>query len=185
MRAHPLLHLAAVGPGAGILIGLIIAAKYLLPVGLLWSPFIAGWANFVLDTVDGDLLIPLGLEDPTYQPIDKAADWVTYVFMVAAAWRGRWPILKWIVGLFVFRTIGQALFFITNDEIVFFFFPNFLEPVFLIYATILFFKKDEAPSVFERWRIPIAVFTVLYKLQDEYITHVGNFDRSDFLSQLF
>lgn len=180
--ATPLL---AIGFGAKVMIALIIAAKYLLPVAIIWSPFLAGWANFVLDTVDGDILIPLGLEDPTYQPIDKAADWVTYVFMTIAAWKGRWPILKWIVGLFIFRTIGQLLFFITNNEIVFFFFPNFLEPVFLIYATILFFKKDKAPETFHKWRIPIVVFTVIYKLQDEYITHVGNFDRSDFLSGLF
>jgi hypothetical protein len=182
MRKLPLLQIGFFG-WVGIVA--IIAAKYLIPVLLVPFPFAAGWANFVLDTVDGDLLIPLGLEDATYQPIDKAADYVTYIFMVVAAWKGSWPIFKWIVGFFALRTIGQLLFFITNNEAVFFYFPNFLEPLFLIYATILFFKKDEAPAVFTKWQIPIAVFIFLYKMQDEYITHIGNFDRSDLIRDLF
>jgi len=177
--------LAKISTGAWAAIIPIIAAKFLIPVALVRWPMIAGWANFVLDTVDGDLLIPLGLEDSTYQPIDKAADWVTYVFMAVAAWKGDWPIKKWIYGLFVFRTIGQLAFFATNDERVFFLFPNFLEPLFLIYATMLFFKKERTYEVFLKWKIPIAIFIVLYKMQDEYITHIGNFDRSDFISGLF
>jgi len=163
----------------------IIAAKVLVPVLIVPFPFVAGWTNFVLDTVDGDLLIPLGLEDSTYQPIDKAADYLTYIFMVVAAWKGSWPILKWVIGFFVLRSVGQLLFFITDNEAVFFYFPNFLEPLFLIYATILFFKKDEAPAVFHRRRIPIAIFIFLYKMQDEYITHIGNFDRSELIQDLF
>ncbi len=163
----------------------IIAAKFVVPILLVPFPFAAGWANFVLDTIDGDLLIPLGLEDVTYQPIDKAADYVTYIFMVVSAWKGTWPILKWIIALFALRSIGQLLFFITNNEAVFFYFPNFLEPLFLIYATIRFFKKDDAPQVFKKWQIPIAIFIIVYKMQDEYITHIGNIDRTELIQDLF
>ncbi len=116
-----------------IIIGVIVVAKFAIPVLIVRFPFAAGWANFVLDTVDGDLLIPLGLEDGPYQLIDKAADWCTYVGMVFVA--REWTIKRTIVALFVFRTVGQLLFFITGEEIIFFF-PNFLEPLFLIYATI-------------------------------------------------
>ncbi len=178
-------YLGQISLGAKAAIGVIIAAKFLIPVALVKWPFIAGWANFVLDTVDGDLLIPLGLEDATYQPIDKIADWVTYVFMVVAAYKGGWHIKKWILGLFLFRSIGQLLFLITSDEILFFYFPNFLEPLFLIYATILFFKKERTKEIFDKWRIPIIICIVLYKMQDEYITHVGNVDRSDLISGWF
>ena len=41
-------------------IALIIAAKFALPLLIIRFPFAAGWANFFLDGVDGDLLIPLG-----------------------------------------------------------------------------------------------------------------------------
>ena len=166
-----------------LLIGVIIAAKIVIPVLLIPFPFAAGWANFVLDTIDGDLLIPLGLEDSTYQPIDKAADYVTYIFMVAAGWK--WPIRKWLIGLFALRTIGQALFFITGNEIVFFFFPNFLEPLFLVYATLHLFKREDTPEVFNRHRILIGILIFLYKMQDEYITHVGNIDRSELIQRIF
>ena len=170
---------------AWLAIAIIIGAKFLIPVLLVPFPFAAGWANFVLDTVDGDLLIPLGLEDGTYQPIDKAADYVTYVCMVVAAWRGKWPILKWIVAFFLLRSIGQLLFFVTNNEAIFFYFPNFLEPLFLIYATIRHFAKDRAPEIFTKWRIPIAIFIFVYKMQDEYITHIGNVDRTETITRLF
>ena len=56
-------------------IALIIAAKVALPLLIVRYPFAAGWANFILDGVDGDLLIPLGLPNETYQPIDKITDW--------------------------------------------------------------------------------------------------------------
>ena len=165
------------------LIAVVVAAKYLLPLLLIPFPFLAGWANFVLDSADGELLIPLGLSDPVYQQIDKSADYVTYAFMVVAAWR--WPLRRVIVALFALRTVGQALFFITGNEIVFFFFPNFLEPLFLVYATILFFKRSEAPAFFARYAIVIWVFVVAYKLQDEFITHVANVDRSELIAKLF
>ena len=167
---------------AGALIVLIVGLKYGLPVLLVAFPFAAGGANFILDTVDGDLLIPLGLSDPVYQTIDKSADWVTYVFMVIAA--RRWPIWRIVLGLFIFRSVGQALFFITGDELMFFFFPNFLEPLFLAYATIRFFRRDGAHEFYRRHIVVIWVVVVLYKLQDEWITHVANVDRSDLIQQL-
>jgi hypothetical protein len=161
----------------------LVALKYLLPVLLIPFPFAAGWANFVLDSVDGDLLIPLGLPNEVYQRIDKSADWVTYVFMVAAAWR--WPMRRVVIALFLFRSIGQALFFVTEDEFVFFLFPNFLEPLFLGYATIAFFKGGGAPGFYRRHIIAIWAIVVLYKMQDEWITHVGNVDRTDLIRGLF
>ncbi|MYI83242.1 MAG: hypothetical protein F4056_08140 [Chloroflexi bacterium] len=166
-----------------VLIVVVVAAKYLLPLLLIPFPFAAGWANFVLDSVDGDLLIPLGLSDPVYQNVDKSADYVTYVCMVVAAWK--WPLRRAVIALFAVRTVGQALFFITNNELVFFLFPNFLEPLFLVYATILFFKRDAAPAFFARHAVVIWVLVIAYKLQDEFVTHVANIDRSELIGRLF
>ncbi len=87
--------------------------------------------------------------------------------------------------LFVFRTIGQLLFFITGAEIVFFLFPNFLEPLFLIYATIRHFNPERVAEIYTRHRVAIWVFVVLYKLQDEWVTHVGNIDRTELITGLF
>jgi len=166
---------------------LVIFLKFAVPVAIVFFPFAAGWANFILDTVDGDILIPLGMTDAAYQPIDKIADWFTYVGMVAAAWRFRWRIKKLIYGLFMFRSVGQLAFLATGDERLFFYFPNFLEPLFLAYATIFFFNKNaesRAYGFYSKHKWPIWIFVVIYKMQDEYITHIANIDRSDFIKSL-
>jgi len=166
-----------------IAIGVAVVAKYVIPILIVPFPFAAGWANFVLDTVDGDLLIPLGLDDGPYQLIDKSADWFTYVGMLFAA--RKWKISRTVFVLFVFRSVGQLLFFISGAEVVFFLFPNFLEPLFLIYASIRHFKPDDVVDIYMRHRVAIWVFVVLYKLQDEWVTHVGNIDRTELITDLF
>ena len=173
---------------------LIVALKFALPVLILRFPFAAGWANFALDGIDGDLLIPLGLPNEIYQPVDKISDWVTYVAMVVVAFRAQWPIRRLILGLFVFRSIGQIAFLLTGEELLLALFPNFLEPLFLVTVSIMAWQRvvrhnpdwqGEAFAILRRHRWVIGTLIVIYKLQDEYFTHVGNIDRSDFFQQLF
>jgi hypothetical protein len=174
-------------------VALIILAKFTVPVLIIWFPFAAGWANFFLDGFDGDLLIPLGLPNEIYQPVDKITDWVTYVAIVICAYRRVWPIRQLMLGLFVYRSIGQVSFLLTENELFLAFFPNFLEPLFLVTASILAWERsvrhypewqERGFQFLYRWRWIIGTLIVLYKLQDEFITHIANIDRSDFLRQL-
>ena len=176
-----------------VAIALIVAAKFGLPILIVRYPFVAGWANFVLDSVDGDLLIPLGLLNEVYQPVDKVTDWVTYVAIVVVAYRDDWPIRRLMLGLFAFRSVGQVGFLLTGNELLLALFPNFLEPLFLVTVTILAFERivrrapdwrDRGFAVLSRYRWLIGGLIVIYKLQDEYFTHVANVDRSDFLRDL-
>jgi hypothetical protein len=185
---------AGTGPLELIAIGLIVAAKFALPVLIIRFPFAAGWANFVLDGIDGDLLIPLGLLDAAYQPIDKLSDWVTYAAIVALAYRDAWPIRRLILGLFLFRSIGQVGFLLTGNELLLAAFPNFLEPLFLVTVTILAWARvierrpdwrDRGFAILHRHRWVIGALIVIYKLQDEYVTHVADFDRSEWFRGLF
>jgi hypothetical protein len=184
----------ATGPADVLGIAVILALKLVLPVLIVFFPFAAGWANFVLDSVDGDLLIPLGLANATYQPIDKLTDWATYIAMVVHAYRRDWPIKKLVLALFCFRSIGQVAFLLSGNEIFLAVFPNFLEPLFLVVASILAWKRvvrrlpnwqEQAFATLRRHRWLIGVLVVVYKLQDEYFTHVGNLDRTEFLQNLF
>jgi len=161
----------------------IVALKFFLPVLYLFFPFAAGWGNFILDSVDGDLLIPAGLDNGLYQNLDKAADWVAYLFMFIWGWRK--PIRREISIVFAMRTVGQVLFFTTQNEMVFFWFPNLLEPLFLVYVTIARFKGWQRAQEIYRQRIWLIWICILvYKIQDEYFTHVGNVDRTDLLRSL-
>ncbi|MFM2105957.1 MAG: hypothetical protein RL338_989 [Chloroflexota bacterium] len=177
---------------AVVAIGAVVAAKFGLPLLFLRAPFAAGWANFVLDSVDGDLLVPLGLPDPLYQTIDKSSDWVTYAMIVAAAYRGGWPIRRLCLALFLFRSIGQIGFLVTKEELFLAAFPNFLEPVFLVAVSIHAFQRtvrrradwrEHGFELLARHRLPIGAAIVVYKLQDEYFTHVANVDRSELIQR--
>ena len=182
------------GPGETVAIGLIVAAKFGLPLLILRFPFAAGWANFFLDAFDGDLLIPLGLSNDVYQPVDKITDWVTYVMIVVLSFRNAWPTRRLMLALFLYRSVGQITFLVTGNELVLALFPNFLEPLFLVTITILTFERvarkvpdwqQRGFGVLYRYRWLIGSVIVVYKLIDEYITHVGNIDRTEFLQRLF
>ena len=162
---------------------LVVALKFLLPVLYLWFPFAAGWGNWILDSIDGDLLIPAGLPDAVYQNLDKAADWVGYLFIFI--WGLKRPIRREITATFALRTVGQALFFATHNELFFFYFPNLLEPLFLVYVTIARFRGwDRVQAIYRARLVWIWLGILIYKFQDEWFTHVANIDRSDFFRSL-
>ena len=169
---------------APLLIVLIVALKFLLPLFFFVAPFPAGWANFFLDSVDGALLIPAGLADSTYQNVDKAADWFTYLCIFVWGWKR--PIRREIAVTFALRTVGQTLFFLTQREIVFFWFPNLLEPLFLVWISLARLKgADAVAGIYRRrWRW-IWLGILLYKFQDEWFTHVANVDRTEFFRSIF
>jgi hypothetical protein len=140
------------------------------------------------------MLIPLGLPNEIYQPVDKLSDWLTYVAIVVVAYRNAWPTKRLMLGLFAFRSVGQIGFLLTGNEVLLAAFPNFLEPVFLVTASILAYERvvrrlpDWQPrgfAVLNRYRWPIGILIVIYKLQDEWVTHLGNIDRTEFLRELF
>ncbi|MBU1203205.1 hypothetical protein KKH39_04165 [Patescibacteria group bacterium] len=163
---------------------LIILLKFAFPVLILKFPFFAGWANFILDSVDGDILIPLGLEDKKYQLIDKIADYTTYIFIVIWGWKR--VIKKEVIVTFLIRTIGQFSFFFTRDEMMLFYFPNLVEPLFLIYATAELFKgREKTAQWYKKNIVWIWLFILAYKFQDEWFTHVANVDRTEFFKNLF
>jgi hypothetical protein len=184
---------AVTGLGESVAIGVIVAAKFGLPLLILRFPFAAGWANFFLDSFDGDLLIPLGLPNEVYQPVDKITDWVTYVAIVVFCFRHAWPTRRLMLVLFLYRSVGQITFLVTENELVLALFPNFLEPLFLVTVTILTFERvargapdwqERGFAILYRFRWLIGSVIVVYKLIDEYITHVGNIDRSELLQRL-
>lgn len=145
---------------------------------MLWVPFYGVWGNYFLDIVDGDILLALGMNEGTYQTLDKFADLISYVFMVIIAWS--WRIKTIIIVLFIYRFIGQMLFFITRDELLFVYFQNFLEPLMLIYTLILFQQKSEekAYTVYKKHIILIWAIILIYKIWNEWYLHFANIDLS-------
>ena len=46
-------------------------------------------------------------------------------------------------------------------------------------------KRSEVPAFYARHAAAIWAFVIVYKLQDECVTHVANVDRSEILGHLF
>jgi hypothetical protein len=158
-------------------LGALIALKFVVPLLILWFPFQASWANFVWDTIDGDILLRLGLDFDLYQTIDKVADYVTYIVMLVVGWR--WKVKKTIIALFAIRTVGQVLFFATGAEQIFFFLPNFLEPFFMVYSFIMWKFKAEGHARYLQHRFLVWGIIVPYKMWNEWNTHIANIELSD------
>jgi hypothetical protein len=160
-------------------IACVLVLKFSLPVLILRWPFQASWANYVLDTLDGDVLMPLGLAPETYQTWDKAADWVTYVAMFVAG--RRWEIRRTVTVLFALRSVGQLIYFVTGNDTVFFFFPNFLEPLFMIYAFLRFRDERRAHEQYRRHWLLVWSIVVIYKVWNEWNIHVARIDLSELI----
>lgn len=158
----------------------VISLKFIVPALMLLFPFQAVWANYFLDVVDGDILLQLGMDDTSYQTIDKFADYISYIFMLILGWR--WSIKKTATILFAYRTIGQILFFLTRNEMVFFYFQNFLEPLMMIYTLLVFKQKSEekAYATYKKHFILIWIIILAYKIWNEWYLHLANIDLSQF-----
>ncbi len=160
---------------------LIILLKIFVPASMLLFPVFGLWGNYLLDIIDGDLLLSLGLSDNIYQTIDKSTDLISYFFMLILAWR--WHIKKTAIVLFTYRIIGQILFFITTNELFFFYFQNLLEPLLLIYVLLVFKHKNEKTAylTYRKHLIPIWAIVIGYKLWNEWYLHFANIDLSTIL----
>jgi hypothetical protein len=101
--------------------------------------------------------------------------------MIIMAWR--WHIKKTVIILFLYRTIGQALFFATRNEMVFFYFQNLLEPLLMIYTLILLRQGTEAKTykTYKKHFFLIWAIVIAYKVWNEWYLHLANID----LSMLF
>ena len=146
---------------------------------MLRFPVVGAWSNYVLDSIDGDVLLELGLSEETYQTIDKAADFYSYLIMLIVGLRWRIRIL--IVLLFMYRIVGQLLFFKTRQEIVFVAFPNFLEPLTLAYTFLLWRAKGSEERAYAAYRNHLGriwILIIAYKLWNEWYLHYANIDLS-------
>lgn len=157
----------------------VLILRIFLPLLFFKWPFGASLANFILDSIDGDLLTRWGIGTNVYQIVDKSLDYFAYIVMFIIG--SKWAIKKEIIVVFLIRTIGQILFFSTGNEIFFFFFPNFLGPLFIFFAFLLVVKKSEAYLFYKKNWVFIWGGIFVYKFLNEWLVHVLDIDFSEYL----
>lgn len=160
-----------------LVVYIIVFLKYILPFGMFLFPFQVSFANFILDSVDGDILMHWGLPFVLYAPIDKTADYLTYFVMLLVG--RKWKIKKTILALFLYRSVGQILYFATGHDKYLFYFPNFLEPLFILFSALVFVDRKMAYERYKKYILSIWILIILYKMWNEYNLHVGHIDLSE------
>ncbi len=133
--------------------------------------------QFILDWIDGEFYKRARFRKHTYQMWDKILDYYWYVFIMLFLLADKPPHAMVFIFLFVFRTIGQALFFITRKQIYFFLFPNIFEILFFVFVATLAIPSL-GPLLDVPYIYPIfAVVTVIVFIR-EYVLHIKQMNLS-------
>lgn len=101
----------------------------------LINPITAIIINIIADYADGPLYkYYLKIPPLRAQYYDKILDYIYYVGLLTLVISQKTVVLPFLLLLFIFRTVGEFIFFITGNKRIFVYFPNFFE-----YFTLGFF----------------------------------------------
>ncbi|MCR4277361.1 MAG: hypothetical protein NUV87_04510 [Candidatus Roizmanbacteria bacterium] len=155
---------------------LIVALRVLVaPLVFIW-PLLSVILSFFLDVIDIEFASRRVLTLSKYERYDKALDTWWYINVMIFAWF-QMPNYRYILLiLFVFRTIGEMIFFIKNDRRIFFLFPNFFENIFFLIFFSIYFKPLHfllsekyiyfslsvviIAKIFQEWWVHIALISI-------------------------
>ncbi len=148
--------------------------RLIVPLTILRWPLIGTLLSSILDLNDWKLS---GLEFQNgyafYQNWDKAMDlyYMTIALFVSFKWKDK--IAKNLTAfLFMYRFLGDVIFWITQSHIFLFIFPNFFENFFVFYLLFTtIYKKTKLFTTNEVWPVLI-IFLGIPKIIQEYFLHV-------------
>jgi hypothetical protein len=86
------------------------------------------------------------------------------------------------LALFLVRSVGQLLYFLTRKQSFFFFFPNVFEIFFFFYLFSLIFPSLRSYIDYPKVLWPISLITFLFVLPREYIIHIRRVNLSGFFT---
>lgn len=164
-------------------LGLVIAARLLVPLLIPWFPLPGIVAALVLDAVDQTLFqsfttLPLD----GYQGYDKALD-IYYLSIAYISTLRNWTNhFAFFTGrfLFYYRLAGVALFELTEWRVLLFAFPNTFEYFFIWYEIVVLWRD---PRRLTRHAVigTAAAIWIVIKLPQEFWLHIARLDLTDVL----
>ncbi len=110
------------------------------PLIFIW-PLTAIILSFFLDVIDIEFASRGALTLEKYERYDKALDLWWYFNVMTFSWFYLPNYRYVLLILFIFRTVGEVIFFIKKDRRIFFLFPNFFENIFFLIFFSLNFKQ--------------------------------------------
>jgi hypothetical protein len=166
-----------------LLVGLVVVARFLLPLTIPRYPLPGIVASLVLDGVDQTLFQQFtGLSLAGYQGYDKALD-IYYLTVAYISTLRNWahaPPLRVARFLFYWRLVGVTAFELTSLRALLLIFPNTFE-YFFVFCEV--YGLLDSPRRMTRARaIGAAAFIwIVIKLPQEYWLHIAQADATDWL----
>lgn len=156
----------------------LIVVRLIIPLIIFINPAISAVLEIFVDTVDGDILRRYYKWDRlNYQVYDKYLDFWWYIAILIFSViqiHNPW-VLFLIIVFFLVRLAGQIIFVVTKSEEILLYFPNVIEPVFLVYLLV--------PDLLSTFRslIITTVFLIIIKVFVEYWIHIWKFSLGDII----
>lgn len=164
---------------------IVVAARLLIPLGILRWPLPAILAALVLDAVDQSVFQTFTVLNLSgYQGYDKALD-VYYLSIAYLSTLRNWrdPRAFGISrSLYYYRLIGVALFELTNLRSLLLLFPNTFEYFFIFYEAVRL-RWDPRRLTGGHLLAAAIMIWVVIKLPQEYWIHIARLDLTDTIKQ--
>jgi len=141
------------------------------------SPVFASIVNYLLDGFDGELFKRSGYARPKYSVYDKILDYYWYIWIILYIFAMNVPAKYLFLTLFLFRSIGQMLFVLTNNGVLLLLFPNIFEKVFLYYLIAELIHEEQLLMSQPYLQIAVCVIAIL-SIALEYELHIKKINLS-------
>jgi hypothetical protein len=168
------------GTEGTIVFGVVVGARFLVPLLIIRFPLPAILASLVLDGVDQTIFQSFGYNPPGYQGYDKAMD-VYYLAIAYLSTMRNWTSQSALAVarfLYFYRLVGVTAFELTDWRPLLLIFPNTFEYFFIAYE-IIRLHRDPARRSMRFWVITAAAIWIFVKLPQEYWIHIAQLDVTD------
>lgn len=159
----------------------VVILRLILGPAIFISVWLSSLSTFLLDWADSELFKRASFLWRRYAIYDKILDYYWYLFILAYIFLYEIPSRETFLILFLFRSIGQILFFLTKKEQYFFLFPNIFEILFYFYLLSLLFPKLHPYMYFPKIIFPLLAITPMVLVR-EYIAHIKKMNLSWFFT---
>jgi len=148
---------------------IIILRIFFSPLIFIW-PLLSIIVSFFLDLIDADFAHKV-VSKRLYQIIDKNLDlwWFINIMIYSYIY---YPGYKfYLLVLFIYRVVGQLIYYFSGKRGVLVFFPNFFELVFFL----IFLGKNYFPSIISGQFFYFIHFIIFFiKIFQEWFLHVAD-----------
>lgn len=157
---------------------LIIILRIIFASFIFVRPLLSIIVSFFLDLIDADFAHKV-VAKKLYQIIDKNLDLWWFINIMIYSFINYPDYKIYLLILFIYRVVGQLIYYVSGNRGVLLFFPNFFEWIFFL----IFFGKNYYPSILEGQKyILFLIIIFITKIFQEWFLHVADLSiREDFL----